>query len=129
MGMFRLWQPHEDAYMLGWNGVVAMHTLRKLEKQPIVVPVCFKIGALFDEYHIDEEKREHWPLAAHLKSLALASEGIHPILDMSQAKWFRVIDPIGANRRFIVHGDEIMARVVRDIWTEHAVRIEALPER
>ncbi len=126
MGMFRIWQPYEDAYMLCWNGIVATQTMNKLSVEA-GLPVAWKLGLLFGDYYIDEKNREHWPLAAHLKSLALASEGILPILPKSPAKWFRILDPVTANRRLVRLEDEIGEKVIRDLWFKHGFRLEFPP--
>ncbi len=97
MGMFRIWQPYEDAYMLAWNGLVAMHTSRKLGEKAIAV-VGAKTALLCAQNNIDSEKPEHRCLAAYFLSLALAGEGIHPILDRSPTKWFWLVDPFGCQR-------------------------------
>ena len=121
MGMFRLWQPYEDAYMLAWNGLVAKHTSEKLSEKAAEV-VTFKASLLCAHNNIDPEKREQLALASYFLSLALAGEGIHPILDRSPAKWFWLVDPIGANARLIARGDEVVERVIRDLWSKHGIR-------
>ena len=123
MGMFRLWQPHEDAYLLAWNAFVAEHTSRKLSKEALT-PVLFKAGLICAQAQIDPGDHENWPLANYFLSLALAGEGIHPILDRSPAKWFWLVDPVGANARLFAHMDEVVERVIRDLWSKHGVRVE-----
>ena len=126
MRMFRLWQPYEDAYMLAWNGLVAIHTLRKLSEESIVVASA-KAMLFCAQNNIDREKREHFALWWYFRSLALADEGIHPILDKSPAKWFWLVDPFAANARLVDHGDEIMETVMRDLWSKHGVRASVAP--
>ena len=121
MGMFRLWLPYEDAYMLAWNGLVAIHTAQKLGKE-VFLTVAAKASLLQAQNNVDPEKPEHRALASYFLSLALAGEGIHPILDRSPAKWFWLVDPFGANVRFTAHGDEVIDRVIRDLWSKHGVR-------
>jgi hypothetical protein len=121
MGMFRLWQPHEDAYMLAWNGLVAWHTLRKLSKKAGGM-VMFRAGFLWGRNEVDPEIPEQYALSSYFLSLALADEGIHPILHKLPAKWFWLVDPFGANARLIAHVDEVGEKVIRDLWSKHGVR-------
>lgn len=44
MGMFRIWQPHTDEYMLVWNSVVGIYTLRQLSDA--------KRAEVYQHYHV-----------------------------------------------------------------------------
>ena len=126
--MFRLWQPHEDAYMLAWNATVAEYTSRKLSMETLT-PVLYTAGLICIQNQIDPGEQGHWLpsiriLANHFLSLALAAEGILPILDRSPAKWFWLVDPIGASARLSAHSDEVWEHVVRDLWNKHGVKLE-----
>ena len=123
MRMFRLWQPHEDAYMLAWNAFVANHTCKKLAEKTLEV-VVFKAGVLWNENGIDPGTKEHWPLLNYFTSLALADEGIYPILDRSPAKWFWLVNPFAANARLLAHFEEIGEKVAHDLWAKHGVSLE-----
>lgn len=125
--MFRLWQPHEDAYLLMWNGLVAIHTIRKLSDE-VLAPVFSKAMLVNVGNNIDPRKAEHVPLANYTFSLALASESLYPILDRSPAKWFWLVDPFGANARLHAHLDEVLEHVVQDLWNKHGVRVESLKD-
>jgi hypothetical protein len=107
--------------MLAWNGLVAWHTLRKLSKEAGGM-VMFRAGFLWGRNEVDPEKPEQYALSSYFLSLALADEGIHPLLDKSPAKWFWLVDPFGANARLIAHVDEAGEKVIRDLWSEHGVR-------
>ena len=107
--------------MLAWNGLVAIHTAQKLGKETFMA-IGAKASLLQAQNNVDPEKLEHRALASYFLSLALAGDGIHPILDRSPAKWFWLVDPFGANARFIAHGDEVMETVIRDLWSNHGVR-------
>ena len=127
-GMFRLWQPHEDAYMLAWNAIVAEHTSRKLNME-VLTPVLATAGLLCIQNQIDPGEQGHWPpstriLANYFLSLALAAEGILPILDRSPAKWFWLVDPLGANARLSAHSDEVWEHVIRNLWSKHGVKLD-----
>lgn len=107
--------------MLAWNSLVAIYTAQKLGKQAFLA-VAAKASLLQAQNGVDPEKVEHRALAGYFLSLALASEGVHPILERSPAKWFWLVDPFGANARFIAHGDEVMEKVIRDLWSNHGVQ-------
>ena len=62
MGMFRLWQPHEDAYMLAWNGLVAKHTAVKLSEK-VLAPVILGASILCAENNLDPQQDENRALA------------------------------------------------------------------
>lgn len=107
--------------MLMWNGLVAIHTSRKLSGKALEV-VSFKWGLVCAHNNLNPEKPEHLSLTAYFLSLTLADEGIQPILDRSPAKWFWLVDPFGANARLTAHGDEVGDKVIRDLWSKHGVR-------
>lgn len=107
--------------MLAWNGLVAIHTSQKLSAKALEV-VTFKSNLLCAHNNINPEKREQLALASYFLSLALAGEGIHPMLDKSPAKWFWLADPIGANARLSARGDNVLERVIRDLWSKHGIR-------
>lgn len=114
--------------MLAWNAIVAEHTSRKLSEKALA-PVLFKAGLICVQNQIDPGEQEHWLpstriLANYFLSLALAAEGIRPILDRSPVKWFWVVDPFGASVRLFAHFDEVGEHVIRDLWSKHGVRTE-----
>jgi hypothetical protein len=121
--MFRLWQPHGDDYMLAWNGLVAIHTIDKLNEEARA-QVLFKAGFVCAGNCIDAEKADQVPLANYLISLALAGESIYPILAWSPAKWFWLVDPFGANARLRAHLDKVMEHVIHDLWSKHGVHLQ-----
>lgn len=107
--------------MLAWNSLVAIHTAQRLGEEAFLT-VAAKASLLQAQNQVDPEKVEHRALASYFLSLALASEGVHPMLERSPAKWFWLVEPFGANARFIAHGDEVMERVIRDLWSKHGVQ-------
>lgn len=123
-GMFRLWQPHEDAYMLVWNAIVAEHTSQKLSEKALI-PVFFTFGLLCAGNNISlgvQEPPSTCIRVNYFLSLALAAEGILPILDRSPAKWFWLVDSFGASVRLRAHLDEVGEHVIRDLWSKHGLQ-------
>lgn len=112
--------------MLAWNGLIAIHTAQRLREEAFLT-VAAKASLLQAQNDVDPEKVEHRALASYFLSLAPASEGVHPTLERSPAKWFWLVDPFGANARFIAHGDEVMEKVIRDLWSKHGVRPSLQP--
>jgi len=126
MGIFRLWQPHTDEYMLAWNGLVAMHTIQQLS--------AATKAKVYEHYHTIVALNRLNPmhdLAAGVRydpfwlAFTMADLGISPLLGPKPAKWFYVADPRRARNVLFDsnRSDEIGDKVLRDIQRKHGVLI------
>jgi hypothetical protein len=126
MSVFRLWQPHTDEYMLVWNSLVSVYTLRQLSdaKRAQVYEHYGRIAALnqLDPIH---DVTAHAAYDPFWLAFTMADLGIAPLLGPKGAKWFDVVNPRRARARLFEQNtfEQIGAKVVRDIYGKHGITL------
>ena len=132
MGLFRIFQPHTDEYMLVWNSVVGVYTLRQLSdaKQ---AEVFQHYGVIVTLNHLDpiHDVTAHAAHDPFWLAFTMADLGIAPLLGPKSTKWFDVVNPRRARARLCELNlfEEIGSKVVRDIHSKHGILLtpDSLP--
>jgi hypothetical protein len=127
MSIFRLWQPHSDEYMLVWNSLVAVHTLRQLSesKRAEVYEHYGRIAALnrLDPIH---DVTAHAAYDPFWLAFTMADLGIPPLLGPKTAKWFYVVNPRRARAVLFERGrvEQIADKVLGDIKRNYGLSLD-----
>jgi hypothetical protein len=127
MSMFRIWQPHTDEYMLVWNSLVGVYTLRQLSdaKRAKVYQHYGRITAL-NRLDLIHDVTAHATYDPFWLAFTMADLGIAPLLGPKSAKWFDVVNPRRARARLFEQGtaDSIGDKVIRDIQRKHGISLD-----
>jgi len=127
MSMFRVWQPHTDEYMLVWNSLVGIYTVRQLSdaKRAEAYQHYGRIVALnrLDPIH---DVTAHATYDPFWLAFTMADLGIAPLLGPKSAKWFDIVNPRRARARLFEQGiaDSIGDKVIRDIQRKHGISLD-----
>jgi len=132
MGMFRIWQLHTDEYMLIWNSLVGVYTLRQLSDAK-KAEVYQHYGTIVALNHLDpiHDVTAHAAHDLFWLAFTMADLGIAALLGPKSTKWFDVVNPRRARARLFEQGtlEEIGSKVLRDIQSKHGISLtpDSLP--
>jgi hypothetical protein len=124
MGVFRIWQPHTDEYMLVWNSLVGVYTLRQLSdaKRAEGYQHYERVALLnrLDPVHDVTASAAYDPFWL---AFTMADLGIAPLLGPKTAKWFDVTNPRRARALLFEQGthEQIGHKVIQDIQRKHGI--------
>ncbi len=113
--------------MLIWNWAVAKCTLRQLA-QPTVQAIYARcrdmVCANVKQTGCPTVPRQLLGKDYLWVAMALADQGIRPMLGPNPAKWFVVVDYHQAMRNAAPHLQSISSKVLADIYASHGIRID-----
>ena len=124
MGLFRIWQPHTDEYMLVWNTLVSMYTLRQLsDANQAAVYQHYKVIVTLNQLDPLQDVTLDADFDPFWLAITMAHLGIPPMLGPKRAKWFNPANPRRARARLGSRDlfQEVVLKVIRDVRSRHGI--------